>query len=127
MTLEGAKYIGKDVDPNSVGYIYRRLPDQVITGIYECNSRCKCNATCLNRVVQNPMSLKLQVFKTHNRGWGIRCLNDVPQGSFICIYAGTIHTEAMANEVRHYIELILNVEILKMTVGALTEVLFSIY
>lgn len=47
------------------------------------------------------MSLKLQVFKTHNRGWGIRCLNDVPQGSFICIYAGTIHTEAMANEVRN--------------------------
>lgn len=45
------------------------------------------------------MSLKLQVFKTHNRGWGIRCLNDVPQGSFICIYAGTIHTEQMANEV----------------------------
>ncbi|XP_056637289.1 histone-lysine N-methyltransferase eggless [Diorhabda sublineata] len=98
LTLEGAKYIGKDIDPNSVGYIYRRLPEQVITGIYECNSRCSCSSTCLNRVVQNPMSLKLQVFRTHNRGWGIRCLNDVPQGSFICIYAGTIHTEAMANE-----------------------------
>ncbi|VEN47660.1 unnamed protein product [Callosobruchus maculatus] len=98
MTLEGAKYIGKDVDPNSIGYIYRRLPEQVITGIYECNSRCKCSSTCLNRVVQNPMSLKLQVFKTHNRGWGIRCLNDIPQGTFICIYAGTLHTEAMANQ-----------------------------
>lgn len=98
LTLEGAKYTSRDVDPNSVGYIYRRLPEQVITGIYECNSRCKCTATCLNRVVQNPMSLKLQVFRTLNRGWGIRCLNDVPQGSFICIYAGTIHTEAMANE-----------------------------
>ncbi|CAH1979497.1 unnamed protein product [Acanthoscelides obtectus] len=98
MTMEGAKYIGKDVDPNSIGYIYRRLPEQVITGIYECNSRCKCSSTCLNRVVQNPMSLKLQVFKTHNRGWGIRCLNDIPQGTFICIYAGTLHTEAMANQ-----------------------------
>ncbi|KAJ8917329.1 hypothetical protein NQ315_002351 [Exocentrus adspersus] len=98
LTLEGAKYGAKDLDPNSVGYIYRRLPEQVITGIYECNSRCKCSSTCLNRVVQNPMSLKLQVFRTHNRGWGIRCLNDVPQGSFICIYAGTIHTEQMANE-----------------------------
>ncbi|CAG9830658.1 unnamed protein product [Diabrotica balteata] len=97
LTLEGAKYIGRDISPTSVGYIYRRLPEQVITGIYECNSRCKCSSTCLNRVVQNPMSLKLQVFRTHNRGWGIRCLNDVPPGSFICIYAGTIHTEAMAN------------------------------
>lgn len=39
LTLEGAKYLGKDVDPNSIGYYYRRLPEQVITGIYECNSR----------------------------------------------------------------------------------------
>nr|CAH7718794.1 unnamed protein product [Callosobruchus chinensis] len=98
MTLEGAKHIAKDIDPNSVGYIYRRLPEQVITGIYECNSRCKCSSTCLNRVVQNPMSLKLQVFKTHNRGWGIRCLNDIPQGTFICVYAGIILTEAQANK-----------------------------
>lgn len=45
------------------------------------------------------MSLKLQVFKTHNRGWGIRCLNDIPQGTFICIYAGTLHREQTANEV----------------------------
>ncbi|XP_044261529.1 histone-lysine N-methyltransferase eggless-like [Tribolium madens] len=98
LTLEGAKYMGKNVDPNTIGYVYRRLHEQVLTGIYECNSRCKCASTCLNRVVQNPMSIKLQVFRTHNRGWGIRCVNDVPQGTFICIYAGTIHTEQMANE-----------------------------
>ncbi|XP_060533636.1 histone-lysine N-methyltransferase eggless isoform X2 [Cylas formicarius] len=98
LTLEGLKYLGKDIDPISVGYIYRRLQEQVITGIYECNPRCKCGPTCLNRVAQNPMTLKLQVFKTHNRGWGIRCLNDIPQGTFICIYAGTLHTEQMANE-----------------------------
>ncbi|XP_044762836.1 histone-lysine N-methyltransferase eggless isoform X2 [Coccinella septempunctata] len=98
LTLEGAKFFDSTIDPNSVGYIYRRLQDQVVTGIYECNSRCKCNNTCLNRVAQHPMSLKLQVFRTHNRGWGIRCLNDVPQGAFICVYAGTIHTDQMANE-----------------------------
>lgn len=98
LTLEGLKYLGKDVDPISVGYIYRRLQEQVITGIYECNSKCKCTQTCLNRVAQNPLSLKLQVFKTPNKGWGIRCLNDIPQGSFICIYAGTLLTEHMANE-----------------------------
>lgn len=39
LTVEGAKYMGRDVDPMSVGYIYRRLPEQVVTGIYECNSR----------------------------------------------------------------------------------------
>ncbi|KAK4878375.1 hypothetical protein RN001_010881 [Aquatica leii] len=98
LTLQGLRYINKNLSPDNVGYSYRRLPDPVATGIYECNSRCKCAATCLNRVVQNPLQLKLQVFKTHNKGWGIRCLNDIPQGAFICIYAGAMLTEQMANE-----------------------------
>lgn len=86
-------------DREKVGYSYRRLMEPVHTGIYECNSRCKCASTCLNRVVQNPLQHKLQVFKTANRGWGIRCINDIPQGAFICIYAGALLTEQMANEV----------------------------
>lgn len=47
------------------------------------------------------------------KGWGIRCLHDIPQGSFICIYAGNLLTEQAANEVRHlYIDFYLlnNVE-----------------
>lgn len=98
LTLEGVRFMQKDVDPEHVGYNYRRLLEPVSTGIYECNSRCKCSSTCLNRVVQNPLQLKLQVFKTNNRGWGIRCLNDIPQGAFICIYAGYLLTESKANE-----------------------------
>lgn len=87
-------------DPAKVGYSYRRLMEPVHTGIYECNIRCKCSATCLNRVVQNPLQHKLQVFNTsNNKGWGIRCINDIPKGAFICIYAGALLTEKMANEV----------------------------
>lgn len=41
--------------------------------------------------------MKLQVFKTVSRGWGLRCLNDVPKGSFICVYAGDLLTEQNAN------------------------------
>lgn len=74
-----------------------RLNDYVPTGIYECNSRCKCASNCLNRVVQKPLQTKLQVFKTGNRGWGLRCLNDVPMGSFVCVYAGDMLNEQMAN------------------------------
>lgn len=33
------------------------------------------------------------------KGWGIRCLNDIPQGAFICVYAGHLLTEHEANEV----------------------------
>lgn len=65
--------------------------------------RCKCKANCLNRVAQQNLAMKLQVFKTSNRGWGLRCINDVPRGSFVCIYAGHLLTEAKANEVRIYL------------------------
>uniref|UniRef100_A0A0K8VPM3 Histone-lysine N-methyltransferase eggless n=2 Tax=Bactrocera latifrons TaxID=174628 RepID=A0A0K8VPM3_BACLA len=81
-----------------IGYQYKRLYEHVPTGIYECNSRCKCKANCLNRVAQQNLAMKLQVFKTSNRGWGLRCINDVPRGSFVCIYAGHLLTEAKANE-----------------------------
>ncbi|XP_047542630.1 histone-lysine N-methyltransferase SETDB1-B isoform X2 [Vanessa atalanta] len=95
MTLEGARTIGLEGD--NVGYVYKRLPEPLPSGIYECNSRCKCKHTCLNRVAQHPLQLKLQVFKTLNRGWGIRALNDVPKGSFLCVYAGNLLTDATAN------------------------------
>lgn len=61
--------------------------------------RCKCGPTCLNRVAQHPLKLNLQVFRTLRKGWGLRTLNDIPQGSFICIYAGRLHTEQSANDV----------------------------
>ncbi|XP_037300403.1 LOW QUALITY PROTEIN: uncharacterized protein LOC115449535 [Manduca sexta] len=95
LTLEGAKTIG--LEGANVGYVFKRLPEPLPSGIYECNVRCKCKATCLNRVAQHPLQLKLQVFKTPNRGWGIRALNDVPKGAFLCVYAGNLLTDATAN------------------------------
>lgn len=83
---------------DTAGYNFRRLKEPVVTGIYECNQKCKCSSQCLNRVVQNGLNLRLQVFKTEKRGWGIRCLDDIPQGGFICIYAGQLLTEQGANE-----------------------------
>ena len=73
------------------GYNYRRLPDVVLTGIYECNQTCACMTTCLNRVVQLSLRARLQVFKTQSKGWGIRTLVDLPQGSFVCTYVGKVH------------------------------------
>ncbi|XP_066276703.1 histone-lysine N-methyltransferase SETDB1-like isoform X2 [Branchiostoma lanceolatum] len=88
---------GGQEDPDA-GYENRRLTEQLPTGIYECNSRCKCSKQCYNRVAQNGIGLRLQVFRTSKRGWGIRCLDDIPQGAFICIYAGQLLTEDTANK-----------------------------
>ena len=86
------------INPN-VGYNYRRLLEPVQTGIFECNSKCSCKKTCLNRVSQHSLRQRLQVFKTKRRGWGIRTLVDIPQGSFICIYVGNLYTNSEANQV----------------------------
>ncbi|XP_025204088.1 histone-lysine N-methyltransferase eggless-like [Melanaphis sacchari] len=98
MTIDGQKILPNLYKDPNIGYSYRRLPERVLTGIYECNKTCKCSSSCLNRVVQNPLSQKLQLFMTEKKGWGVRCLNDIPQGSFICIYVGSLLTETDANE-----------------------------
>ncbi|XP_030388456.1 histone-lysine N-methyltransferase eggless [Scaptodrosophila lebanonensis] len=98
LTIEGVKYCNPNKPVDEIGYQYKRLHEHVPTGIYECNSRCKCKKNCLNRVVQHSLEMKLQVFKTSNRGWGLRCVNDIPKGAFICIYAGHLLTETRANE-----------------------------
>uniref|UniRef100_A0A1B6CWU1 Histone-lysine N-methyltransferase n=1 Tax=Clastoptera arizonana TaxID=38151 RepID=A0A1B6CWU1_9HEMI len=99
MTFEGAKYCTYG-PPNleGFGYQYRRLHERVATGIYECNPMCKCKSTCLNRVAQQPLTTKLQLFKTVKKGWGIRSMCDIPKGAFICIYAGFLLTDQQANE-----------------------------
>lgn len=37
------------------------------SSIYECNSKCRCDKRCVNRVAQNPLAVRLQVFKTEKR------------------------------------------------------------
>ncbi|XP_042206255.1 histone-lysine N-methyltransferase eggless-like isoform X2 [Homarus americanus] len=97
LTIQGTRILERH-ENDSAGYHYRRLFEQVQSGIYECNSRCKCSSHCLNRVVQHPLRLKLQLFKTARRGWGVRTLHDIPRGGFICVYVGRMLNEAIANE-----------------------------
>ncbi|XP_059823865.1 histone-lysine N-methyltransferase SETDB2 isoform X4 [Hypanus sabinus] len=73
------------------GYEYKRLLQCAPSGLYECNKWCKCNKRlCENRVVQQGLTIRLQLFKTHKRGWGVRCMDDVDKGTFVCSYAGRI-------------------------------------
>ncbi|XP_061462024.1 histone-lysine N-methyltransferase SETDB1 isoform X2 [Rhineura floridana] len=89
---------GGQINPNS-GYQHKRLEECLPTGVYECNKRCRCNLNmCTNRLVQHGLQVRLQLFKTQNKGWGIRCLDDIAKGSFVCIYAGKILTDDFADK-----------------------------
>ncbi|XP_029985608.1 histone-lysine N-methyltransferase SETDB2 [Sphaeramia orbicularis] len=72
-------------------YQHHRLSQPVPSGLYECGPWCSCDrARCQNRLVQRGIRLRLQVFHTDGRGWGVRCRDDVDCGTFVCIYAGVI-------------------------------------
>ncbi|XP_022758512.1 probable inactive histone-lysine N-methyltransferase SUVR2 isoform X2 [Durio zibethinus] len=61
--------------------------------IKECWSKCGCNKQCGNRVVQRGVNYKLQVFLTPDgRGWGLRTLEKLPKGAFVCEFVGEIVT-----------------------------------
>ncbi|KAI3904270.1 hypothetical protein MKW92_024340 [Papaver armeniacum] len=67
--------------------------------IKECWSKCGCNKQCGNRVVQRGISWNLQVFLTvEGKGWGLRTLDDLPRGTFVCEYVGEILTSKELNE-----------------------------
>lgn len=94
------------------GYKHGRLHQPNDNGIYECGPWCGCDPElCQNRVVQRGLRVRLQVFKTTtgptpnsssdpspdpnldqspDRGWGVRCKDDLDEGTFICVYAGVV-------------------------------------
>uniref|UniRef100_A0A672GTL0 Histone-lysine N-methyltransferase EHMT1-like n=1 Tax=Salarias fasciatus TaxID=181472 RepID=A0A672GTL0_SALFA len=66
--------------------------------LFECNHACSCWRTCRNRVVQNGLRVRLQLFRTLNMGWGVKAMQDVPQGTFVCEYVGEIISDAEADK-----------------------------
>ncbi|KAK9411005.1 histone-lysine N-methyltransferase SETDB2 [Crotalus adamanteus] len=75
----------------SHGYTYKRLEEPISSGIYECSLLCSCDKNrCQNRLVQHGLQVRLQVFSTGKKGWGVRCLDDIDKGTFVCTYAGRL-------------------------------------
>ncbi|RKP23844.1 hypothetical protein SYNPS1DRAFT_18007, partial [Syncephalis pseudoplumigaleata] len=66
------------------------------SAIYECSRKCGCDRQCTNRVVQRGRTVELQLFKTANRGWGVRTMEDLPAGTYIERYLGEVITNEEA-------------------------------
>ncbi|XP_010251776.1 PREDICTED: histone-lysine N-methyltransferase, H3 lysine-9 specific SUVH1-like [Nelumbo nucifera] len=58
--------------------------------IYECGPSCPCYTQCRNRVSQTGLKVHLEVFKTKDKGWGLRSWDPIRAGTFICEYAGEV-------------------------------------
>ncbi|KAK6977890.1 hypothetical protein R3P38DRAFT_2581066, partial [Favolaschia claudopus] len=60
-------------------------PDDIVV---ECNPYCNCAPTCNNRVAQRPRPVPIELFKTLNRGWGIRSPREVKKGAVLGLHTG---------------------------------------
>ncbi|KAK7085614.1 hypothetical protein SK128_019512 [Halocaridina rubra] len=74
-----------------------RLKVSLGTPIYECNKRCCCPPTCINRVVQKGRCFSLSIFRTDNgTGWGVKALEPIKKDSFVVEYVGEVITSEEA-------------------------------
>uniref|UniRef100_A0A914XPQ7 Histone-lysine N-methyltransferase SETMAR n=1 Tax=Plectus sambesii TaxID=2011161 RepID=A0A914XPQ7_9BILA len=59
----------------------------------ECSVNCGCalnDGPCANRRVQLGIVSRLEVFDTGEKGFGLRAVEAIPKGHFICEYAGEV-------------------------------------
>ncbi|XP_057984317.1 histone-lysine N-methyltransferase SUVR5 isoform X2 [Hevea brasiliensis] len=68
--------------------------------VYECNHMCRCSKNCPNRVLQKGIRVKLEIFKTKNKGWAVRTVEPILRGTFVCEYIGEVLDEKEAYERR---------------------------
>ncbi|XP_057872607.1 histone-lysine N-methyltransferase SUVR5 isoform X1 [Cryptomeria japonica] len=66
--------------------------------VYECNSMCSCYKECPNRVLQKGVQVKIEVYKTKQKGWAVRAVQTILRGTFICEYLGEVLNDQEANK-----------------------------
>ncbi|KAI3716411.1 hypothetical protein L1987_67274 [Smallanthus sonchifolius] len=86
-----AKKNGGEFAYDSNGLLVRGKPL-----IFECGPHCHCPATCHNRVSQKGVRNRFEIFRSRETGWGVRSLDLIQAGSFICEYTGVVLTRDQA-------------------------------
>ncbi|KAK3239318.1 hypothetical protein CYMTET_50748 [Cymbomonas tetramitiformis] len=66
--------------------------------IFECSHLCRCGDKCHNRVLQRGLQLRLEVFYTKNKGWGVRTTEPIARGAFVVEYFGEVITDQEAED-----------------------------
>ncbi|KAL1338888.1 hypothetical protein HN51_033487 [Arachis hypogaea] len=82
---------GGEFPYNQSGILLRGKPI-----IFECGPFCRCPPHCRNRVAQKGLKSRLEVFRSRETGWGVRSLDLIQAGAFICEYTGVILTRQQA-------------------------------
>jgi histone-lysine N-methyltransferase SUV39H len=64
--------------------------------IVECSLYCACEKKCRNSVVSSGPTYRVAIYRTPDKGWGVKALEDIRKNSFICEYIGELITHKQA-------------------------------
>ncbi|XP_026445297.1 histone-lysine N-methyltransferase, H3 lysine-9 specific SUVH4-like [Papaver somniferum] len=73
-----------------------RLPNRIPI-IYECGKRCACGPSCQIKKTQCGLQYRLEVFRTPQKGWGVRTRDFIHDGTYLGEYVGKIRTDKDAD------------------------------
>ncbi|XP_016656103.1 histone-lysine N-methyltransferase SUV39H2-like [Acyrthosiphon pisum] len=80
---------------------YDKMKNVVVTAdcpIFECNKKCQCSSSCINRVVQHGSKVKVCIYKSTFSGWALKTCQNIYKGQFVGIYVGEIITVKEYNQ-----------------------------
>lgn len=58
----------------------------------ECGPGCGCGSGCRNRVTQKGVSIRVEIVRVVNKGWGLFAAQFIRSGQFVCEYTGELLT-----------------------------------
>lgn len=63
------------------------IPTKVL---FECNDSCLCSSSCKNRLASIKSPYSFTIFKTEDRGWGLKTCCAIPKGAFVLRLTGQL-------------------------------------
>ncbi|KAJ7933663.1 hypothetical protein B0H13DRAFT_1855905 [Mycena leptocephala] len=77
--------VAQNLDDVVIHHLPNKVRDEL--GVQKA---CKCGPRCGNRVAQHPRRIKIQIFKTEHRGWGVRTSVALIRGQVLGVYTGLL-------------------------------------
>ncbi|XP_024626655.1 histone-lysine N-methyltransferase, H3 lysine-9 specific SUVH4 [Medicago truncatula] len=80
-----ANHNGSEFSYNNIGRLIEPL-DIVV----ECGPQCGCGPKCGNKISQQGLSYRLEVYRTAKKGWAVRTWDFIPSGAPVVEYIGVL-------------------------------------
>lgn len=58
--------------------------------VFECGPHCKCSSNCRDCVTRKGIKNRFEVFRSRETAFGVRSLDLIQAGPFICVYVGIV-------------------------------------